>query len=62
MKERKSNIKPDKNFCCICGKRIVGCGHNPHPIVKEEGYRCCDKCNIKVIEARIKQLHKEGEQ
>lgn len=57
--------KPDPNFCCICGKMIEGRGHNPHPIVKAEGYRCCDKCNVKVLEERIKQygvmIHKENE-
>ncbi len=57
--------KPDPHFCCICGKMIDGYGHNPYPIVKAEGYRCCDKCNSKVLEERIKQygvlVHKENE-
>lgn len=50
---------PDPNWCCICGKMIVGHGHNPYPIVKAEGYKCCDKCNIKVLEARFNQAKKE---
>ena len=50
---------PDPNWCCICGKMIVGHGHNPYPIVKAEGYKCCDKCNTKVLEARFNQAKKE---
>ena len=38
--------------CAICGKEIVGYGNNPYPLA-EEG-QCCDECNVKVIEARIK--------
>lgn len=39
------------NVCCICGEELKGFGNNPYPI-SDEG-RCCDKCNDKVIEARI---------
>lgn len=55
--------KPDPHFCCICGKMIDGYGHNPHPIVKAEGYRCCDKCNDKVLVARVYMAikHKDRE-
>ena len=49
--------------CCICGKSFKGYGHNPHPI-KDDGV-CCDECNVKVIEARVKEygvvIHKENE-
>lgn len=51
---------PDQNWCCICGKMIVGHGHNPYPIVKAEGYKCCDKCNTKVLEARFNLSKKEN--
>lgn len=51
---------PDPNWCCICGKIIKGHGHNPYPVVKAEGYRCCDECNAKVIAARI-ELSRKGE-
>ena len=56
----KLKVIPDPNWCCICGKMIEGYGHNPHPIVKAKGYRCCDKCNAKVLEARF-ELTKKGE-
>lgn len=39
--------------CCICKKSIVGFGHNPNPI-KQKG-QCCDKCNVLVIQERLKQ-------
>lgn len=42
------------NVCCICGEELKGFGNNPYPI-SDEG-RCCDKCNDKVIEARIADL------
>ena len=44
----------EKKVCCICGKRFKGYGHDPDPI-KKEG-RCCDECNLKVIEEREKEL------
>ena len=45
----------EKQKCCICGCEFIGYGNNPYPI-KEEG-RCCDECNMKVIEERIKRLN-----
>lgn len=42
------------NVCCICGEELKGFGNNPYPI-SDEG-KCCDKCNDKVIEARIANL------
>lgn len=39
--------------CVICGEAIVGYGHNPDPIAQEG--RCCDPCNITVINARLIQ-------
>ena len=42
--------------CCICGKEFEGYGNNPDPI-KKEG-RCCNKCNEKVIKARVEQIIK----
>lgn len=46
--------------CCICGKAISGFGNNPSPLVTVDGARCCDKCNWKVIVARLKQANKEN--
>ena len=41
--------------CILCGKKIVGPGNNPQPLV-QEGV-CCDSCNyIKVIPARFGRL------
>lgn len=44
----------EKHICCICGEEFIGFGNNPYPI-KEEG-RCCDMCNMKVIEKRLEDL------
>lgn len=46
------NEKPEF-VCCICGNHFSGYGNNPHPLVTDEGARCCDECNALVIEARI---------
>ena len=43
--------------CCMCGEELKDFGNNPYPI-SDEG-RCCDKCNDKVIEARITALRGE---
>ena len=43
--------------CCICGEELKDFGNDPYPI-SDEG-RCCDKCNDKVIVARIKALKGE---
>ena len=43
--------------CCMCGEKLKDFGNNPYPI-SDEG-RCCDKCNDKVIEARIATLRGE---
>ena len=37
--------------CCMCGEELKDFGNNPYPI-SDEG-RCCNKCNDKVIKARI---------
>lgn len=46
--------------CVVCGREIKGHGNNPWPLVKKEGARCCDACNVKVIIERIK-LAKEND-
>ena len=40
-----------KDKCVVCGKEIQGYGNNAEPLKKG---RCCDKCNAKVILARLK--------
>jgi len=40
--------------CCLCTDDCDGYGHNPYPLVDEEGARCCDDCNAEeVIPARL---------
>lgn len=45
--------------CCFCHKSIKGFGNNPWPLEKREGARCCDKCNWKVIAARLNEANKK---
>lgn len=58
---KKSNAKtakaakaePKKTVkCVLCGAEIKGAGNNPAPLA-ESGV-CCDECNAKVAEARMK--------
>lgn len=42
--------------CVLCGEEITGYGHNGEPLVKGQ---VCDKCNSKVIIARLKEQSKE---
>jgi hypothetical protein len=44
----------EKYICCICNNEFEGFGNNPWPL-KRYG-RCCDECNMKVIEARISNI------
>ena len=46
--------------CCICCKDINGHGHNPWPLNKDNNTKCCDKCNVKVLEARMKEAKGES--
>lgn len=47
-----------KTECCFCGEEINGYGNNPWPLLKDDGKRCCDKCNSKVLEARMNEIRK----
>lgn len=44
---------PEKRICCICHYSYTGDGNSAYPIASG---RCCDKCNNKVIKARISNL------
>ena len=44
-----------KKICVLCGKEYEGYGNNAQPL--SDGL-CCDECNTKVIEARIKAVEK----
>lgn len=39
--------------CCICGENIKGYGHTSLPL--KDGI-CCDSCNSKVIQTRLKNF------
>jgi len=43
------NIK----ICCLCNRKYIGYGNNALPL--KDG-RCCDECNSKVIDERIRQI------
>lgn len=48
-----------KKICCLCGEEIEGYGNNPYPLDSPEK-KCCDKCNEKVILARMGKLTNEN--
>jgi hypothetical protein len=39
--------------CCLCKTIHRGYGNNPAPLVVDEKSKCCDECNMKVLEARL---------
>lgn len=45
------------NKCCMCGKFYKGYGNNPYPL-RNYG-RCCNNCNIKVIQKRLDNLKED---
>ena len=46
--------------CCICGKKFIGWGNNPYPVVDDENARCCDDCNgTTVVPARIAEFYRK---
>ena len=42
-------------ICCICNEKIEGIGNNARPLVRGV---CCDDCNVKVLEERLRRLKK----
>ena len=49
----------NKYKCCICGRKVLGYGNNPYPIVDDETSRCCDMCNeLYVIPTRIEYVYR----
>ena len=49
--------------CCICGKKFVGYGNNPYPVVDNDDARCCDECNSTyVIMARLARLYEKDKE
>ncbi len=46
--------KEEKLICCICGNKCENnYGNNPYPLNKSG--RCCNTCNIKVLQCRMKE-------
>jgi len=53
-------MEKETGKCCLCGKKYTHYGNNPYPLIEDtdkKPNRCCDKCNEKVILARIKQIY-----
>lgn len=48
-------VKQIELICCLCKKEYKGLGYYAYPL--SDG-RCCDKCNSKVMLARLKDLYK----
>lgn len=50
--------------CNICGCELEGYGNNPFPLCKEDDYesRCCDVCNMMVIQARIAKMQADDKE
>jgi hypothetical protein len=46
-------------FCILCECEFEGHGNNPEPLARFKDGVCCDDCNKKVIEARLKQLQEK---
>ena len=44
------------NQCVLCGKEIIGYGHNASPLADGQ---CCDECNTLVIKARLERFVEE---
>lgn len=55
----KENPLSRNPTCCLCGEKCENeYGNNPSPL-EQAPKRCCDKCNGKVIKARIEYYKKE---
>ena len=39
--------------CCMCGKEMLGMGHNAAPLIVNRNNRCCNECNEIVIHLRM---------
>jgi len=46
-------MKTKTKTCSICRKKYLGFGNNAEPL---KAGRCCDKCNTKVMIARLMRL------
>lgn len=47
--ENLTEAKSKENFCCICGEKVDGTGHNPEPYMSSAEGRCCDGCQLKFV-------------
>jgi hypothetical protein len=62
---RQSNMNSSSNneTCSLCDAPAIGFGNNPFPLcdIDDEVSRCCDTCNMAVIQARILAFRKKCE-
>ena len=49
----------EEKICILCNKSFTELGNNPSPLASSG--QCCDKCNEKVILARILDIKKGDE-
>jgi hypothetical protein len=52
MSKTRQDTPPEQrvHICSICGEEYTGWGNNAQPV---NGGRCCDPCNVIVIQHRI---------
>lgn len=56
METKKRLEREETKLCVLCGREFWEWGNDPWPLASK-GW-CCDRCNgIKVIPARLKQMH-----
>lgn len=47
-------MNDDTKTCVLCGRTFDGWGNDPYPLASHG--ECCDECNSKVVEARLRRL------
>jgi hypothetical protein len=57
------NSSSNNETCSLCDAPAIGFGNNPFPLcdIDDEVSRCCDTCNMAVIQARILAFRKKCE-
>ena len=46
-------------ICAICDKHYTFGGHNPHPVIKDEGARCCTCCYDEIVKKARREITSE---
>jgi hypothetical protein len=57
MSKTRQNTPPEQRVhtCSICGEKYTGWGNNAQPV---NSGRCCDPCNVIVINRRIALMYR----